>query len=346
MDEKYISALLACLKTHLKSHPEASEKDIEKFIFQGMLGVGHLLGDRDAVVKRILDEVSDLAADAEEPLTELLSPAWCRLNLRRAMAEGLSAEVIGRMMLAPADVPAFTRIEVYDVCRAQVENASPRMLDPQWLPEHSERYRACYHPAYRVIPADWMPCMEAICRIFREKTGRCLATIDGPCASGKTTLAAKLAELFDAAVLHTDDFVVPHRYKTPDRLAIPGGNCDWERLTEETLIPWKNGGPLRSRRYAFREDRMLDWETAENDDMLILEGSYCNLPAIRALADLRIYMDTPWEERKKRLEKRESPQSLMGFYTRWIPLENAYFTAYSLPDAGCIVIRGNGRKAY
>ena len=39
---------------------------------------------------------------------------------------------------------------------------------------------------------------------------RLLVTIDGPCASGKTTLAKKLAEVFGATVVHTDEYVIPH----------------------------------------------------------------------------------------------------------------------------------------
>ena len=42
-----------------------------------------------------------------------------------------------------------------------------------------------------------------------------LITIDGPCASGKTTLAEKLGLLLHAPVIHTDDFVIPSRAKDP-----------------------------------------------------------------------------------------------------------------------------------
>ena len=62
-----------------------------------------------------------------------------------------------------------------------------------------------------------------------------LITIDGPCASGKTTLARKLSAALNCDVLHMDDFVVPHTRKTEERLSIPGGNCDWERLTRTCL---------------------------------------------------------------------------------------------------------------
>ena len=166
-----------------------------------------------------------------------------------------------------------------------------------------------------------------------------LVTIDGPCASGKTTLAARLAELLPAAVVHTDDYVVPHAEKTEERLALPGGNCDAERLFREIVTPWKLHQPIRMRRYDCRADLLLPEEELPRSEILILEGCYCNMPAIRQEADVRIYLDVTPETQAERLQKRESPESLKRFYDRWIPLEKAYFAAYGLPDAGCTVIR-------
>jgi len=165
-----------------------------------------------------------------------------------------------------------------------------------------------------------------------------LVTIDGPCASGKTTLAEHLAEMLPAAVVHTDDYVVPHALKTADRLAIPGGNCDVERLVTEVVIPWKQHLPVRMRRYDCKADLLLPEESLPEKDILILEGSYCNLPAIRQEADLRIFLDISREDQMARLLQRETPESLKRFEDRWIPLEEAYFAEYRLPDDGCIVI--------
>ena len=167
---------------------------------------------------------------------------------------------------------------------------------------------------------------------------RLLVTIDGPCASGKTTLAEKLAAGFDATVVRTDDYVIPHAQKTPERLAIPGGNCDSDRLVREVVAPWKRGDPVITRRYDCRNDRLLPEEKLPDGRMLILEGSYCNLPVIREYADVRVFVNTPWEIRKERLIRRESPKYLQMFYDRWIPLEDNYFEAYGLPDRECIVL--------
>ncbi len=172
-----------------------------------------------------------------------------------------------------------------------------------------------------------------------ENEPRLLVTLDGPCATGKTTLAQFLSESLHAAVLHTDDFVIPHARKTPEQLAIPGGNCDAERLASETLGPWRAGSAATFRRYDFRRDRLCPEEALPNRRILILEGSYCNLPVIRRYADVRLFLTASRETRLRRLRERESPESLQGFFDRWIPLEDAYFEAYRLPDAGCLILR-------
>lgn len=185
-----------------------------------------------------------------------------------------------------------------------------------------------------------LPYMEAIRRIAEKPAaaGSPLMTIDGPCASGKTTLAYRLAEVFDAAVIHTDDFVIPHAQKTAERLAIPGGNCDAERLVKEVIAPWKRGDPVRYRKYDCFSDQLLPEETLPESRMLIVEGSYCNLPSIREYADLCLFMETPENVRMARLMARETPESLKRFQEKWIPLENAYFKMYHLPDQHCLII--------
>ena len=167
---------------------------------------------------------------------------------------------------------------------------------------------------------------------------RPLITVDGPCASGKTTFASMLAGILDAAVVHTDDYVVPHSMKTTERLAIPGGNCDGERLCREVIAPWRGGLPVSVRRYDCHADRLLKAEKLPDCRALILEGCYSNLPGIREAADVRFFLDTAQEVREARLRERESPGSLRMFYEKWIPLENAYFDFYGLPDAECVVL--------
>ena len=202
-------------------------------------------------------------------------------------------------------------------------------------------YREHYRPAYRVVSGEWRSLLPAIAAVLKRQaeTARVLVTVDGPCASGKTTLARKLAEVLDCDVIHTDDFVVPHARKTPERLAVPGGNCDWERLTREVTGPWKDGSAVLYRKYDCHGDRLKPPEAIRSDRLLILEGCYCNLPPVRECADVRLFLETLEEIRAGRLVRRESPESLKQYHSRWIPLENAYFEAYGLPDPECIVLK-------
>ena len=111
-------------------------------------------------------------------------------------------------------------------------------LKTQGLPSHEQERKDGVKPGFRAVTGD----------------ERVLITLDGPCASGKTTLARKLAQAFEGAVVHTDDFVIPHAQKTPRRLAIPGGNCDADRLAREVAAPWNRGEPVLYRRYDCRKD--------------------------------------------------------------------------------------------
>ncbi|MBQ7816856.1 MAG: uridine kinase, partial [Oscillospiraceae bacterium] len=57
--------------------------------------------------------------------------------------------------------------------------------------------------------------------------------IDGPCASGKSSLGNFLNDNFICNVFHMDDFFLPPEMKTAERLAEVGGNVDYERFGKE-----------------------------------------------------------------------------------------------------------------
>ena len=174
-------------------------------------------------------------------------------------------------------------------------------------------------------------------RLAAMPDGRILITIDGPCGSGKSTLAAELAEVTGAAVVHMDDFVIPHAQKTAERLTQPGGNADVERLMAEVLTPWLTTGQAAYRPYLCHADA-LGAEITVSGRILILEGSYANIPAIRDHAALRLFVRVSAEEQQRRLLQRVGSERLPAFNERWIPLENAYFTAFHLPDEGCLEV--------
>ncbi len=152
------------LAAHLKKHPLATEEDIVKFVFQGMLGVGHLIRSHEQTLQYIVQEMNGIEADDSEPLTEKLSTYWVRLNLRAARAREIDPETIASVTYDSAQQHpvSFTRENVYRFCmklegidRERMQAAAEKVLDESWLPSHSDAYRKAYHPAYRVVYRDY-----------------------------------------------------------------------------------------------------------------------------------------------------------------------------------------------
>ena len=74
---------------------------------------------------------------------------------------------------------------------------------------------------------------DNIWTLLQEKGGRAVIAIDGMAASGKSNLAARLAEELDGCVIHMDDFFLPPELRTQERLSSPGGNVHYERFEAE-----------------------------------------------------------------------------------------------------------------
>ena len=331
----------AWIEWHRRRYPAMEAEDEVKLLFQAALGCGHLLTEEGAVTQRIVEEERTLVPDPAEPLTEPLGERYMRLNLRRAMAEGIRPDWIARMMrLSPA--PAAGRADVARDGRLsdQARRIVRRIVDePTWLPNHSETYRAAYAPAYRVVGTNWraaLPVLSALARLWDRP--RLLLCIDGPCGSGKTTLSRLIAPILQAEVVPMDDFFLPHGRKTPERLSQPGGNADWERVLEEFLLPWRASGQASYRPYDCHTDSYLPAKTVKKARVVVLEGSYSLMPALGGMADLRVFLTVNPQEQQRRILQRNGPEALQSFVTRWIPLEQSYFSAYSLPDASCLTL--------
>ena len=149
--------------------------------------------------------------------------------------------------------------------------------------------------------------------------------LDGRCGSGKTTMAAALAEQFpDSIVLHTDDFYLPPADRVPGWEQTPCANMDFARLRDEVLAPARAGKPVLYRAYSCREGAYLPVQQLAAQPLVILEGSYSHHPILADLYDLKVFVTCSKEEQARRLQAREG-ERYENFVRRWIPLEEAYF---------------------
>ena len=165
-----------------------------------------------------------------------------------------------------------------------------------------------------------------------------LLAIDGRCAAGKTTLAAQLAEEWDCNVIHMDDFYLPFVRRTSERLALPGGHVDLDRLREEVLLPLRTGRSFRYRPYDCHADRWLPPRFLDGTKSTVVEGSYSCHPELSGLYDARVFLDIAPEAQLERLKNRDA-DAVNTFLSTWIPREEQYFSVCNIRERCGLVLR-------
>lgn len=159
-----------------------------------------------------------------------------------------------------------------------------------------------------------------------------LIAIDGRCAAGKTTLAAELQGETGCNVVHMDDFFLRPEQRTAQRLAQSGGNVDWERFQAEVLIPLRQGISFSYHPYDCRTQALKEAVQVSPRAVTLVEGSYSCHPQLWNYYGLRLFLTVDPQEQLRRIRLRSGPEALEVFRTRWIPLEEQYFRAFSIPE--------------
>lgn len=178
------------------------------------------------------------------------------------------------------------------------------------------------------IPMELLQAIDE--RLPRQE--RLLLAIDGGSASGKTTLAALLAQRYGCPVFHMDDFFLRPEQRTPQRLAEPGGNVDRERFFSEVLQPLRQGGPASYRRYDCQTGQLLPPVLRQAGQLNVIEGAYSMHPELSALYDLSVFLAVSPETQRRRILQREPAFKQQLFFQKWIPMENRYFQTFSIPE--------------
>lgn len=168
-------------------------------------------------------------------------------------------------------------------------------------------------------------------------------SLDGPSAAGTTTLAAELGLRLAASVVAGDDFYSDMPEEQLWALTAAQGAeeyFDWQRLRHEVLEPLRAGRAARYRPFSWLpggglDDRMV---TVEPTPIIVLEGVYTGRPQLRDLVDLVVLVDTPAEERHRRLIERGHGND--NWWPRWGAAEDHYYTAICPRDSFDLVIPG------
>lgn len=166
--------------------------------------------------------------------------------------------------------------------------------------------------------------------LLLEQKERIIIAIEGPCTSGKTTLAARLAGLYDCNVLHMDDFFLRPEQRTPQRYAEIGGNVDYERFFEEVLTPLKAGQPFSYRPFDCSTFTLGQRTAVMPKRLNIVEGTYSLHPCFGDAYDLKILLRVDKDLQRQRILERPSFLH-KRFFEEWIPMEDRYLEALQQP---------------
>ena len=159
-----------------------------------------------------------------------------------------------------------------------------------------------------------------------------IIAIDGRCASGKTTLAAKLKESLDCNIIHADHFFLRPKQRTEERYAEAGGNIDYERLESEVLVPLCQGREFSYRPFDCNTGTLSEPVAVPEKAINIIEGSYSCHPRLFKYYDSTVFMTIDRETQLKRIEKRNGIEMLEMFKQKWIPLEELYFSVFNIAE--------------
>lgn len=171
-----------------------------------------------------------------------------------------------------------------------------------------------------------------------ERSGARIIAIDGKCASGKTTLQGDLASRISFSLVSMDDFFLPPELREPQRMKEKGGNVHYERFIEEVVKPLEEGRKSFSyRKFSCSSMSYTGLVEVKNDNLVIVEGSYALHPAFPPYWDVSLLLTVSDEEQIKRLKVRSS-EKLDDFISRWIPMENDYFSSCNILERATYVL--------
>ena len=159
--------------------------------------------------------------------------------------------------------------------------------------------------------------------------------IDGRCASGKTTFALRM-EALGFYTVHADHFFLPPDLRTPERLALPGGNIHSERFLTEVAMPLAQGLEVNYRIFSCKSMDYTGTVHIPAGAPVIVEGAYCLHPDFGRYYTQSYFFDISPSLQHSRLAER-CPEKLQDFLTRWIPAEERYFAAFRIAENAAVI---------
>lgn len=340
------------LRDHAHRYPLAEPCDFVKLLFQQEFGGEHMIKDPQQSLLYLRQEYNALneSKQGNGVLWESIGNGMARLSLKAVFSGKISLPLLNTLFAVSAgkNTGSLEGLKAkLDILRKESEKGTFSFSAEELesflenyaaagypAVHHSQRYKEAYSPAYRVVDLAYIPLLPLLHAVEKtvEAKGRCLIALDGPAASGKSTVGERLAKVLDSSCIHMDDFFLPFSLRTQQRLSQPGGNVHYERFQEEVLAPLKEGRPFSYRVFDCASGDYSACKEAFPHPVEIIEGSYSQHPYFEEPYDITVFLQISPQEQQNRILARNGEKGWKMFRDRWIPLENAYFSAFSIAE--------------
>lgn len=322
-----------------QTYPQLELQDLMKFLYQSSFGCEHLLSNPDTVKKQIQQEL-DTKLDTCNSI-EYLDGDYVRLHLNY----GLSVNTLSTLFILSSQQEKNGKEQLEEKLQILIDMISNKELPfslnnakltlLKWKEDgypaihHSNTFNQLYHPSYLLIHKKYVPFLKLFKDIDNKHPS--IISIDGRCASGKTTLSNLLKQIYDCNVFKMDDFFLQPHQRTKERLESPGENVDHERFEQEVLIPLSKHEDIKLRKFNCSTLSIQSAHLIPYKSFNVIEGSYSMHSDLQKYYSYSVFLTVDKQEQLSRLEKR-NPNMLNNFIQRWIPLEELYFKTFSIQD--------------
>jgi uridine kinase len=154
-----------------------------------------------------------------------------------------------------------------------------------------------------------------ICDIAARRPDETLwVGVDGRGAAGKSTFAARLADVSARVrVVHVDDFAGP-RVQT----------WDHARFEREVASPLRAGRSARYQRWDWDHDEGAEWHVIAPGSVVVVEGVSATRADVSVPWTVRVWVDAPRDVRLRRALERDGSAMMARWLEDWMPSEESY----------------------
>ncbi|TDQ49592.1 hypothetical protein [Actinorugispora endophytica] len=155
-----------------------------------------------------------------------------------------------------------------------------------------------------------------------------VVAIEGRSGSGKTALSDALSAELGWPVFRMED-VYP---------GWTGLAASAELLALWVVMPLLNGANPRWRRYDWELGRHAEWHDTPVVDGLVVEGCGCGAAELRPYVSTLVWIDTPGDVRRRRLDARDDALLYAPYRDLWARQEDLFYAEHTPRDYADVIV--------